>query len=98
MKSFGLAICIACFVVVALSEKLRYDNYRVYSLDVANEHQLKVLNGLEAYPDGIVFLEPPTVVGQIAELLVPPQNFTDVAGLFETFDIQNRIKTSNFQE
>lgn len=98
MKSFVVGISIACFVVVALSEKLRYDNYRVYSLDVVNQEQLKVLNELEAHPDGIIFLEPPTDVGQIAELLVPPHKHAAIAGLFETYAIKNRIKTSNFQE
>lgn len=98
MKSFVVAISIACFVVVAFSEKLRYDNYRIYSLNVANEEQLKVLNELEAYPDGIVFLESPTGVGQIAELLVSPHKFADIAELFETYEIENRIKTSNFQK
>lgn len=97
MKLFVVAVFIACFTA-ALGEKARYDNYRVYSVNVENEEQLKVLNELEAYPDGTRFLESPTGVSQIAELVVPPHKFADIAELFEAYEIKNRIKTENLQE
>lgn len=97
MKSFVLAIFIGCFAVHTFGEKVRFDNYRVYSVNVDNEKQLKVLNELEAYPDGISFLESPTGVGRIAELLVPPHKFAEIAELFKTYAIKNHIKTSNLQ-
>lgn len=97
MKSFVLAVFVACFAL-ALGEKARFDNYRVYSVNVENEDQLKVFQQLEAYPDGTMFLESPTGVGQIAELLVPPHKFADIVELFEANEIKNRIKTANLQE
>lgn len=96
MKSFAVAIFIACFAV-AFGEKVRFDNYRVYSLNVTNEKQLKALHELEDSTDGTTFLESPTGVGQVAELLVPPHKFADVAELFEANDIKNHIKTRNLQ-
>lgn len=97
MKLFVVAIVVACFVG-AFGEKARFDNYRVYSVNVENEEQLKILNDLEAYPDGTMFLESPTGVGQIADLMVPPHKFADIAELFEAYEIKNRIKTANLQE
>lgn len=97
MKSFVVAIFIACFVV-AFGEKVRFDNYRVYSVNVTNEKQLKALHELEESSDGTTFLESPTSVGQAAELLVPPHKFADIAELFDAYDIKNHIKTRNLQE
>lgn len=97
MKWFELAIVVACTVVVVFAEKIRYDDYRVYYADVENDEQLRALHELETNPDGIVFLEPPTDIGHSVELLVAPHKFDDIANLFKTHAIQNRIKTSNFQ-
>jgi hypothetical protein len=36
-----------------LAEKARYDNYRVYSLNVETKEQLEVLQAIEEYPDGV---------------------------------------------
>lgn len=97
MKSFVVAIFVACFVV-ALGEKARFDNYRVYSVNIENEEQLKIFQELEAHPDGILFLESPTSVGQIVDLVVAPHKFADIDELFKEYEIKNRIKTSNLQE
>lgn len=97
MKSFVVAIFVTCFVV-ASGEKARYDNYRVYSLEVVNEEQLRVLRELEMYPDGTSFLESPTGLDQIVDLTVPPHKFADITELLETYDIMNWIKTKNLQE
>lgn len=46
MELLVLAIFIACFVVT-FGEKIQFDNYRVYSINVGN-----YVRELEAYPDG----------------------------------------------
>lgn len=97
MKLFFVVSFVACFVI-AFGEKARFDNYRVYSINVENEAQLKALKDLEAYPDGTMFLETPTGVKQIADLLVPPHKYADIAELFEAHEIKNLIKTPNLQE
>lgn len=98
MKSLILAVHFACFAVVVLSREARFDNYRVYSAIVENDDQLKVLRDLENNPDGILFIEPPTATGQIADFLVPPHKLADIAELFDAFDIKNQLKTENIQE
>lgn len=97
MKSFLAAIFVVIFVG-AYGEKVRFDNYRVYSVNVENGEQLKVLRELEAYPDGTIFLDYPTVVGQTVDMIVPPHKFADIAETFEAFKFKNHIKTHNLQE
>lgn len=97
MKIFVLAIFVACFMV-ASAEKARYDNYRVYSIHIENEDQLKELQELEIHPDGISFLESPVGVDQSIDLTVPPHKFAEIAELFEANKIKNWIKTKNLQE
>lgn len=97
MKSFTLAIFIACFIVV-FGEKARYDNYRVYSIAVETEEQLKVLLDLENYQDGVAFVETPHAVQQNAEIIVPPHKFADISELLETFSMKHQLKTENLQK
>lgn len=98
MKSFVVAIVIACFAVTFGEERVRYDNFRIYSLNVTNEMQLKALQELEDPFERTKFLEPPTSVGQVADLLVPPHKIADVAEFFAAHNIENHIKTENLQE
>lgn len=98
MKLFVVAIFIACFVVAFGSEKARFDNYRVYSVNVENAEQLKVLRELESYSDGILFLNGISDVGQISTLIVPPHKYSDIAELFGAYEIKNEMTSSNLQE
>ena len=97
MKSLVVAIFIACFVV-AFGEKARFDNYRVYSINVENEEQLKVVREISGYTDGILFLNTPSGVGQSGTLIVPPHKYADVAELFEAYKIKNEMTASNLQK
>jgi hypothetical protein len=37
----------------AFAEKARYDNYRVYTINVDSELQLQALRAIDEYPDGV---------------------------------------------
>lgn len=94
-----LLICtafLACFLLVS-GEKIRYDNYRIYKANIDNEKQLEILQALENYRDGILFLESPMMMKRSAELLVAPHKFADITNLFESFEINNEIKVENVQ-
>lgn len=97
MKLLSVAIVFACFVA-GFSEKARFDNYRVYSIDVENEQQLAVLKDFESGLDGISFLETPTGTQQIAEIIVPPHKFADINELFDELKLKNRVKIENLQK
>lgn len=97
MRSFVLAIVVACFAIV-FAEKARFDNYRIYSVSIETDEQLNVLRELQNYPDGITFQTIPIRAGQIVDLIVPPHKFADISELFETFAFKTEIKTKNLQK
>lgn len=97
MKLFVLTISVACFAIV-FADKVRYDNYRIYSVNIENDRQLNVLLELENNPDGIQFQTLPNRVGQIVHLIVPPHKFADILELFETYKFKNQIRTDNLQK
>ena len=51
MKALGLLLL--CVIGAAVAEKARFDNYRVYRLNVDTAEQLNVLQQVENYPDGV---------------------------------------------
>lgn len=51
-----LALCIVVLLslgCLTAGEKARYDNYRIYRLDIENVQQLELLQEIERYPDGV---------------------------------------------
>lgn len=96
MKLFALALFCACFVA-SFSEKARFDNYRVYSVNVENDIQLKVLQALEELPGGITFLDSPNFKKTI-DIVVPPHKFADVSELLKTYELKHYTKTNNLQK
>lgn len=40
-------------IALALAEQARYDNYRVYTLNIKNNIQLDALKQIENNPDGV---------------------------------------------
>lgn len=96
MRSIALALICLGFAVVC-SEKARFDNYRVYSIQIENSEQLEVLKELENYQDGLLFLEAPAATRKTAEIVVPPHKFADIAELFDRFQMKTEIKTENLQ-
>lgn len=98
MKSLALIVFAASFVITVLGDIVRFDNYRIYSVNIENDEQLKVLSDLEINPDGLLFLDAPTGVGQIADIVVPPHKFDDLSEVFNTHEIRNQLKTENLQK
>lgn len=97
MKLFILAIIVTCLAAVS-SEKARYDNYRVYAVEIENQQQLKLLQDIEIQRDGILFIKFPTNTQQRAELIVPPHKFGEIKTLFEAHNIKNWIEVDDLQK
>lgn len=53
MKWLISAVVLIALALSASAEKARYDNYRIYSVDIANELQLKVLKELSETSDSV---------------------------------------------
>lgn len=97
MRSIVVTILVAYFIVV-FGEKARFDNYRVYFVDIKNEKQLNVLRELETNPDGISFRMMPTTVGQRIEFIIPPHKLADISELLAAYEFNSQIKTENLQK
>lgn len=93
-----LLVIVSIFLIAISAEKARFDNYRVYSVEIINEQQLKKLQQLENHQDGLLFLIPPMVVPMRVEILVPPHKFADISDLCEEHGIANEIKIDNLQK
>lgn len=93
----SLAILFACFAA-CLGEKARFDNYRVYSIEIENVQQLDILKQIENGQDGISFFKSPTGIHQKIDVLVPPHKFADIHELFQELELKIDLKIENLQK
>lgn len=84
-------------IFVIFCEKIRFDNYQIYSINIENEKQFEVMENLESNQDGIIFLQSPTTIGDVAELIVSPQKLANITELFERYEISNKLRVENVQ-
>lgn len=96
MKSIILGLALLCTIASA-TEKARFDNYRVYSLNVETVEQLKELKKLDENSDGFEFWKLADV-GREADLMVPPHKYADFEELVESLNISYYLKIRNVQE
>lgn len=95
MILFAIIFIVLNFVA---GEKARFDNYRVYSIEIKTEEQLQVLQQLENHQDGLLFLTSPIAIPMRVELVVPPHKFADIFELCEKYSIKNEIQIENLQK
>lgn len=97
MKLILGLVALAC-VSAAFAEKARYDNYRVYTVAIQNEQQLKTIQALENNPDGYLFWSDATVVGGSVDLMVAPHKFAEYSELTNNLSLDSKLKIANVQE
>lgn len=90
-------VTLLVYIFSSSGEKARFDNYRVYSIKIDDSRQLEVLQELENYQDGILFLEAPAQSHNTAEIVVPPHKFADLTELFDKYNMKTEIKIPNLQ-
>ncbi|XP_062551927.1 zinc carboxypeptidase-like [Armigeres subalbatus] len=92
------------FLVLAISvaliwgERVRFDNYRVYDVTVANEKQLQILQHLEQFSDGYTFWDSPVQTGMKVSIMVPPHKIEDFYELSSRLDMKTVLKIENVQQ
>ena len=96
MKYFALVI-VAYSCLIYHCEKVRFDNYRSYKIEVNDDKGLEVFQELEEYSDAIIFLSEPSIHRPF-HILVPPHQLAHISELFERLAIKNEVQHENFQQ
>ncbi|XP_075165755.1 zinc carboxypeptidase [Haematobia irritans] len=76
----------------------RYDNYRIYNVELATEEHVDIFKKVEEQSDSMIFIGHAREVGQKLSILVASHKVADLADLLEHYKVQHRILTYNFQE
>lgn len=101
MKSFSIHLASALLFFASFisvyCDKIRYDNYILYSVKASNEEQLNALRELENLQDGTLFMNSPSIQQQSVEFIVPPEKIAAVNELCQRLNIKYHIQNENFQ-
>lgn len=91
---------LAIVVLIAASSfaaKARYDNYKLYSMQLQNEEQAKVVVELEQNTDAYDFWSAVSLVRDV-DVMVPPHKLGEFEDFLNRFDIPFHIKVENIQK
>jgi len=92
------AIFVVIFMATAVcSKQLTFHNFKVFSVKVETEEQLKVLGDLETDEFGYSYWKEP-IFGRTADLVVPPNKLSDFNALVGTLNLNSTLKISNIQD
>lgn len=87
-----LLMAVSCFAA-----KARYDNYKLYSMNLTNEEQAQAVADLEQNTDSYDFWSGPSMVRDV-DVMVPPHKLADFEDFMTRFNIQYKIKVENIQK
>jgi len=90
--AFVLLLAASCFAA-----KARYDNYKLYSMQLQNEEQAKAVAELEQNTDSYDFWSGPSMVRDV-DVMVPPHKFAEFEDFLTRFKIDFHIKVENIQK
>jgi carboxypeptidase A len=87
-----LLMGVSCFAA-----KSRYDNYKVYSMQLRDEDQAKAVVELQQNTDAYDFWSDASLVRE-TDVMVPPHKFGDFEDFLTRFGIAHYIKVENVQK
>ncbi|XP_055708911.1 uncharacterized protein LOC129805177 [Phlebotomus papatasi] len=100
MGKIGVVLIFICILATIVScEKARFDNYRVFTVGVDSEDQLKVLRELESVSSSSYdFWTSPTKIGRSVDIMVPPHKSAEFEEVMTTYQFATTLKVENVQE
>lgn len=97
MKLLQLILSVVLFTAI-LAEPKRFDNYKVYEVEVLNKEQVNILRSLERNTtDGYEFWNSP-IIGRRTDIMVPPEKIDDFEQMIKHFNMDLAVKVFNLQE
>lgn len=98
----AMKLALILFLTAVLSavsaDKARYDNYRVYTVQVRNEPQLQILRAMQNHDFSYDFWTDVERVGHSVDIMVPPHKRGDFSDLLDKNAFEYSIKIQNVQE
>lgn len=100
MNVIGVILCLLGLLLIdpSASEKFRFDDYKIYELRIETPAQLEALKGLPTGRYFYEFLDQPEVVGQQAEIVVPPQLHDEFVQLADSVKLAINLQVYNLQK
>ncbi|XP_055697296.1 zinc carboxypeptidase-like [Phlebotomus papatasi] len=94
-----IVFSVVMFLAFSNAEKLRFDNYKVYKVQVDNEEQLKVMHQIErAAFSSYDFWRSPSYVGNPVEVMVAPHKLSEFEDIMSFLKFSYSLKIANVQE
>ncbi|XP_055908366.1 zinc carboxypeptidase-like [Eupeodes corollae] len=76
----------------------RYDNYRMYYVDIDTSKHVEVLQKFEELSDSCIFMGHARNPGQKLSILVAAHKVADFVDLLKTYEMKYKVLSYNFQE
>lgn len=81
---------------IASASDIKFNNYRVYSVNISNVEQLQQLQQLEQMP-GWDFWRSPEKVGTTADIMVAPHQAAHFAEIASELNVESRLMVEDVQ-
>jgi hypothetical protein len=83
---------------IGSTEKIRYDNFRVFSIAVEDEEKLEWFRKTSNFSDGYQFWSEPARVGANVDIMVSPQKLEEFNEIAKENKLNSFVKIENVQE
>lgn len=88
---------ILCLAATCFAAKSRYDNYKLYSMQLQTEEQAKAVVELEKYTDAYDFWSAPSLVRDV-DVMIPPHKIAEFEDFLTRFSIPFHVKVEDIQK
>lgn len=96
-RNLLLLIFLCCLTTYSFALKIKYDQYKVFTLAIENINQANVLQFAASNPNSEYDFWKSPILGQNAEIMVPPHKIADFNELVQSINISCLLKIENVQ-
>lgn len=95
MELFKLTAAFLLLIVAAQSDdKSRYDNYRLYRVELKNATQVKIFQQIEEKSDSYIFIGHAREVGQKLSILLAAHKVSEFVDILARYNVTNELLVS----
>ncbi|KAM0726995.1 Zinc carboxypeptidase A 1 [Formica fusca] len=91
-------VIVLCTILsLAVAQKARFNNYKVFRIIPTTEAQVEILRELEEIPDGFSFWEAPSFVGRSVDLMVAPHKLPQFYEIMVQIGVPYQVHIEDIQ-